>query len=399
MERKFNYNLIFLLILSIAIAVISTSLKNIQFMSGVDEGYYLRYAHFIGENGILGFRELFKEYINNQSNWLFPNPLRVGFIILSAVWLKILGYSFLNLAFLSLFSYAALLILSYYYSKKYLGNRIALLFIVLLAFSPLNMALSRRALLDSTANLFSIASIWMLWDFLQGKSKAKLILFIVIFSLSILVKETGVLFCPIFIAYLAFNNYKRRENDYYRDLLFISIVPLTIVGLVYFLLGCIPFIPLVSKIVITSPGANPYAINYGAGPWYRYLIDYMLLSPAVIILALGFLIRSFLDKEDNRLVIYFIFISVLSFILFNTFTKNVRYVLFLDTPIRLFFLLALNKMLERLMPHNFKRILFLVVILIAFLDYLSFKDLFIDSRIYDPVSFSLLGARHIIPIH
>ena len=70
MARKFNYNLLFLLILVIAIVVLSGSFRDIRFHSGVDEGYYLKYAQYIGENGITGFWELFKEYVSNQDHWL-----------------------------------------------------------------------------------------------------------------------------------------------------------------------------------------------------------------------------------------------------------------------------------------------------------------------------------------
>ncbi|MFA5345664.1 MAG: hypothetical protein WC315_05260, partial [Candidatus Omnitrophota bacterium] len=72
--------------LVVAVTLLSFTLKNIRFASSADEGYYFRYASFIAQKGLSGFGALFKNYLENQQFWLYPNPLRVGFIILSAIW-------------------------------------------------------------------------------------------------------------------------------------------------------------------------------------------------------------------------------------------------------------------------------------------------------------------------
>ena len=137
MAEKSIYRLISLLVIALAACLILSTFRDIQFASAADEGYYFKYAAFIAGKGLSGFNELFKGYLEHQEHWLYPSPLRAGFIILSAVWLKIFGQSFINLAYLSLFCYVLFLGVAYYFSRKYLGEQLALLFVILLAFSPL----------------------------------------------------------------------------------------------------------------------------------------------------------------------------------------------------------------------------------------------------------------------
>ena len=383
--------LAFLLVLAVSFTLTSLSIKDVEFASGADEGYYLRYASYIGEHGLGGFADLFKNYIENQKDWLYPNPLRMGFIALSSVWLKIFGYSFLNLAYFSLFSFCVFLIISFYFAAKYFDEKITLLLAILLAFSPLNMAMARRALLDSTFNLFSIFSIWLFFGLLKKRTLLKHILFILIYSFTILVKETGVLLSLFFALYLIF--YKGKKY-----FLSVTLFPFLIVGSTYIILaGGLSNVTDMIKIILTSPGHNEYAILFGSGPWFRYLIDYILLSPWVVILSSGFVFWYLASKEHDERVTYFLLAFVVLFFSLNFFTKNVRYLMILDMPMRLFSVLMLKKLFEARFPKQAFILLSVSVVAIAAFDYLNFYNLFARGEIYDPVSYWLLRGQHIIP--
>lgn len=378
MAAKSTYRLFFILIIVLAAILVSSSFKQLRFVSGADEGYYFKYAVQIGDNGPFGFSGLFKEYIQEERHWVFPSPLRVGLITLSAIWLKIFGISFMNLAYLSLVLYLLFLCASYYFSKKFLGEAFGLLFIILLAFSPLQLAMARRILPESAVNLFSVLSIWSFWDFLQGKSKPKLILFIAAFSFSILIKETCVLLIFIFAVFLLAEKFIFKKEIGLKEFVSILFIPIIIVGLVYLALGCLPYLPDTIKIILNSPKTNPYAIMFGSGPWYSFLIDYLLLSPAVVILAIGFIFYYFAKwKEEGKLPGYFIFVLLANFILFSFFTKNVRYLIFLDMPMRLFSLLMLYRIAQVISPRKAILLTSLAVVLLAAIDYLNFYDLFV----------------------
>ncbi|MCX5707185.1 MAG: glycosyltransferase family 39 protein [Candidatus Omnitrophica bacterium] len=397
MAEKSNYNLFFLLVLVIALTSLSASFQGIQFHTQVDEGYYFNYAVYIGEHGLSGFSSLFKAYLENQQHWFFPNPLRIAFISLSALWFKVFGPSFINLALFSLFLYLLFLGVSYCFSKKYFGGFSAVLFTALLAFSPLNMAMARRPLIESAVNLFSALSLWLFLDFLKERTKLKAGLFIIVYSLSILVKETSVLMSVVFLFFLFYEKLALRKGIGLKDFFTVTVFPFALVGLAYLILGCLPYFLGITKIILSSPYSNSYAIIYGSGPWFRYLIDYTLLSPWIVILSIGFIAYYFMGQERKDVVLYFIFVFLVSFIIFNIFTKNLRYVILLDMPMRLFSVFALKKLSERFFSRHVALVTISLVIMIAVSDYVSFSNLFLKAAIYDPTSFMLLKARHIIP--
>jgi hypothetical protein len=64
----------------------------------------------------------------------------------------------------------------------------------------------------------------------------------------------------------------------------------------------------------------------------------------------------------------------------------------LETPIRLFSVL----MLKELFRERLKLILF-VIIGISILDYINFRDMFVEKGIYTPITLLLLRAENIIP--
>ncbi len=392
------YSLLFLLIISIAFTLIILSLKDIVFAGRADEGYYLKYATYISAKGLKGFPDLFKNYLQNQENWIFPNPLRVGFAVLSCIWIKIFGNNFLNLAFLSLFSYCLFLFICFYFTRKYFDEKIALLLIILLAFSPLNMAMARRALTESTFNLFSALSLWLFFDLLKERRSFKYILFIFIYSFTILVRETAVILSLFFILYLVFYKFFFKKAVNSVDFLSVALFPAVIVGFIYINLGGGLFnIVNTIKIILTPPRTNQYAILFGSGPWFRYIIDYILLSPWVVILSIGFVFYYFSSKERDEKTVYFLLALVFIFFAFNIFTKNIRYVMILDMPMRLFSVLMLKRLIESIFPKRAFILIAIFVTMVSMFDYINFHNLFIKEGIYDPVTFLLLRAEHIIP--
>jgi len=394
---KWAYRLVLILIIAAGVLSVVLTFKDIRFLPHADEGCYFRYASFISVNGLSGFSELFKNYLFDPHLWLFPSPLRVGYICLSAIWLRLTGPSFINLAYLSLVFYAFLLLISYYFSRKYLGPRLALFFTALLAFSPLQMALSRRVLLESAPILFCTLSIWLFWEFLQKKNHLKLSLFIMVYSFSILVRESALFLTVPFLIMLLMDRFVYRRECVLKYFILVLLLPSLIVFMIYVFLGCLPYVFSVANIVLGPPQANPYAVLFGSGPWYRYLIDYLLLSPWIVILSIGFIFYFFLNRLKDNLVVYFFVIFISNLILLNCFNKNLRYAMNLDLPLRLFSLLMVDTLAHKFFSRQAAKVVFILVVLLLASDYLNFYHLFVQEAIYDPTSFSLLRARQMIP--
>ncbi|MBU1868595.1 glycosyltransferase family 39 protein, partial [Patescibacteria group bacterium] len=297
MERKYfekmnfgKHNLLFLLIFSIAVILLSFTYKNIVFNLAADEGLYLKYSTEVGQNGISAFKGMFKDYLSNPQNRITQNPLRVGYIILSSLWLRFFGYSISNLAYLSLFSYCIFLLLGFCFARKYLQPELAVIFILLLAFSPINMAMARRALIDSTFNLFIFSSIWLFFENIKKRNTLKTSIFIALYSFTILIKEGAAILSVFFVLYIFIRKLTTKADIRLTDILSVTIVPFMIAGFGYvILIGDLSLFFSVAKSVVTSPGVNAYAVYFCSGPWFRYLIDFIVLSPWVFILAVGFI--------------------------------------------------------------------------------------------------------------
>ena len=388
LKRRFylNYSkntntFLFILVLAIAITVVLYSLQYLaSYASTADEGYYLRYTTFIKFNGLKGFPILYKDFIGNKQHWLFPPPSRLGFIMLCYIFANMCGCSFEAISLLSVFSYSLLLIVCYYFSKRHFGSKMALLFTILMAFSPLNMAVARRALTDSTAYLLSAFSIWLFYDLLKRTSTLKYILFIIVFSLAVLVKELTIILSFAFVLYLLYLKFFTKETFNIKNWFGVTLFPYLIVGCAYVIsAGGIKYAIEIMKIVLASPKTNQYAILLGAGPWYRYIIDFVLLSPWVFILGAGFPLYYILKKKPDEKIRYFIFISMFVFIFLSSclFTKNIRYVILLDMVLRLFSVLMLKEIFETRFPKYCGTFTTLAVIAIAVFDFLTFVDLFI----------------------
>jgi len=393
-DRKY----LFFLVLAAAITVLSFGFKFNTHYILPDEDYYLNYATYINKYGIEGFSYLFQQYSQDRAYSAYPNPFRIGYILFSASWLRIFGYSFLSLAYFSFFCYCLFLIVSFYFIRKYFSEDFALLAVILLAFSPLAMAMARRAISESAYCLLSTLSLWLFLDYVREDSNPKRIAFFFTYSFTILIKETAVLLCPFFFLFLVFRKFIQKKQIKIKDFLYSAIFPLATVFALYVILGGIDNTIRIIGIIINSPKTSIYAITYGGGPWYRYLIDYLVLSPATTILGTGFIFHYLClhKKERREEVDYFILFFIYILLVFNLFTKNVRYVINLDMPLRIFSLFVLTQISRQISKNNYRLLLAGLVIAIALGDLINFNYLFLTHEINDPVSFALLKAKHII---
>ena len=375
------------LLISLAAGFVLLSFKNNRFMAKADEGYYLDYALSFKNCGFSWYRNFFKEYLSDSKHWLFPNPLRFGFIYISYLWMSIFGFNFNSLAYLSLFCYVLFLAGSFYFGYRYFKYKTAFLLTALLAFSPLAMAMGRRALSDSAGNLFLACSVWLFLRASEQEKNSKYILFILAYSIAMLIRESSVLFLPFFIGW----------NIFFRKKTAVLFIPAVLVAIVYVLLGATPYFFDTVKTIILSPRSNPYAIVFCSGPWFRYIVDYLLMSPATLILAMFFAGNYILKPGKDRVILYFFVFFIFTYIAFNFFAKNVRYVLILDIPIRLAALLMLEKIAGRFLPKYKTSALIVFVAFVIFFDCLSFSRLFSRHSIYDPASVFLLKATKFVP--
>jgi 4-amino-4-deoxy-L-arabinose transferase-like glycosyltransferase len=365
-----------------------------DYREGVDEGFYVRYGAYMATEEGASIRALSNEYIRNSKWQLFPNPLRAGHILLSGWWMKMLHRSdFIALSRMSCFFSILLLFLGYWFARRLFDKQVALLALILLASSPIALAMGRRALQDSVVAFFLIASLYIFYEAVNTKKSIYAVLLVPILYMSIMVKETSILLAVFFVVYLLYDRTFVRKDFNVFPLLAAIILAVLLTDISYLVItgSLSKFIQLL-RIILLSPETNRYAIKYQSGSLTRYLYDFLLISPLTLIASGIFCAAYCMDRkirsEGARYLLWFF--TVL-YILFSFFSKNIRYVIALDFPIRIFAVLAVWTACSKFGRPKVA-VALCAVLTMAVIDVIFFRHIFIICKVYDPVTYQLLTA-------
>jgi len=377
-----------------------------QFSTTADEGYYFRYASLISEEGIAVYPKLIADYAHNEKTRFYPAPSRIGYLLPAALLFKMFGPSYSLLAGISLFSFLSFLIVFFYFCRKHFGNNIAVFSTVLLSSSPLLLAMSRRALTDSTANLTWGLTAWLFLDYLVHRKQNTYSALILSLACAILIKESSLVLFPfLFITTLVYNSFHGQKKVKLICLGGIFLWPVIIV-LTAFLLtlgGPAQFLQAIQGILLThfnSPLSNPYNL-FSTGPWYRYIVDFLLLSPVTTLLFIGYAFYLVAIRSNDWKKIYFLlyFILVYGFSNLLQYSKVIRFVMNLDMVICLFSVLALYELFGGQNQGKGEKYLRISCLIIFFINFYTFLTMFYIGGLYDPISYHLLALRKFILPH
>jgi len=377
--------------------------KEERFARGADEGYYFRYAKEISNEGLGHFSKLLEVYLDDPRAQLFPHPGRFGHTLIAALWFKIFPDTYRSLAHLSFLCFLVFLGVSFFFCRKYLGTDMALWYTTLLASSPLMMAASRRLLQDSLLNLFWALPFWLFFDYLMTKRRRSLVVYCVTLIVAITIKEASLalIFCAA-VAWLVFKFHYQRDlppGDFLITIFVPSVVSLVVVIIV--LGGFANFSLLADFLVSVHFSANPsntYAI-FATGPWFKFLVDFMLLSSVVTVLFIGYFFYLLAVRKFNQIQAYGLIFFTIVFGIFSSLqhTKIVRFVMSLEIVLCLFAVLALQELLRFKSKPLTRHLTAAAVILIFLTNISNYNLLYCRQGIYDAVSVWLLLAKKFIP--
>lgn len=369
-----------------------------QFYSGADEGVYYRQAGQVLAHGPAGYQLIAREYIDNPGLHIFPPPLRVLPVAVNAAALAVAD-SYTSLAWVSLLCFVLLCGILYRYALRIWGAEAAAAATLLVCFSPLGAAMARRALIDSITCLSVAFAILAFLALLQQATTRNLTVFSISLAVLQLTRETGCLLWPFFFA--AFLFYLRDPDGRLplRKAMACFLPPALLVIVFYFSLYGVDLLGGVIRVIFVENLGKPsaYVLNYSSGPWYRYLVDFLALSPLTLLLALFFAGGWLAGRErrvENDFLVYF---SCYVLFVYAFLQMNVRYVIFLDLPIRIMAVLFMVPLVARYRLRVRRLLLAGAVLLLVCLDVRSFQKLFVTNNIYDPVSANLLAVERIIP--
>lgn len=372
-------------------------LANIDYSGSVpDEKYYLSYSVYMAESPQPSFRTLVDGFIGNPANYIFPNPIRAGYILIASLWMRLVGFcDYKALSYLSaLFSILSLFV-GYIFTRRLFDKRIALLSLVLFASSPINLAFSMRALQESMVYFFFILTLYLFYRALKKEDILSITVFSASFFALVMVKESSVLLLPFFLIYIFIEKRFFSRELKALPLAGALIITLSAVFAAYlWITGGIINLAKMVTIILFSPLDNPWARAHLTGPVTRYLFDFFLLSPATLIAALGFFAYYITGREvRTEPATYLAAFFVVFYLAYSLYIKNVRYVIALDFPIRVFAVLAISEILRRIKVKRAFAAAAAIVLLIACSDLFIFYRMYVANPVfYDPITGNLLES-------
>ena len=364
---------------------------------GADEGYYRLYVNDLSRVGIASYSKIVDHYIEIQKGLtgsILP-PVRFLFIFAAYLWHLVFGAEALSaLRNVASFFSILTLILSGVFAWRLKGIGCALGVMALMSCAPTQIHMSQHALVDGFFTFWALLCLWLLWENLQKPRRSSwLIAYSLSLSLLVLTKENSFFVFVAIVAIVAVNRWLH-FGTVTRELLVCTVVgPLLGVVVLVFLAGGIDVLITTYRLSVSKNYNLTYAILTGDGPWYRYLVDLLLVSPVILLLAFGTIFRLNLSKKPEIYLTVFIAASYL--IMCNIkYGMNLRYANMWDMPLRV---LAFTQIAALTAFSRYRN--WLTVAAIAALCAIELRQyyiLFVQSEMYELVTPLLMRSLHIL---
>lgn len=322
--------------------------------TGFDEALYRDNVIKLDIAGIFNYPKICQLYIEDQRK---PDvitklpPTRFFYIYASWVWKRMeFGdappisprtehFAQRDPALVSLHRVACLfsclgLIVSGVAAWRILGLRAMPAVLALMACSPLQIHLAQHALIDGIFTFWAVLNLWLLWENLQRpNSRGFLAAFALGLAAMVITKENSFFVYIALCGLVAVNRWAK--FGYVTKRLLITGVAGPALGVIILMLlsGGPQQFSEIYHLLVSKAQTLDYAIKTGDGPWYRYLVDLLLISPLVLVLAIG---GVFSQVRGNRAYVYFVaFVGFSYAIMCNVrYGMNLRYTSIWDLPLR-----------------------------------------------------------------
>ena len=365
---------------------------------GFDEGMYRGYLTTMINNGIDAYPQIVEHYIELQERVqrsVLP-PVRFLYLFSGYIWHELFGSEALDaLKDVSAFVTMLTLLASAAFAWRLQGKTWALAVAALMAVAPTQLHMSQHALIDGFFAFWALLSLWFLWENLQApRSWLWLTAYILVLALLALTKENA-FFVWVALVILVIINRWLVFGIVTRELLIATILGplLGVAVLVCFAGGVSNLIAAYRALVIKAPQFS-YAILTGDGPWYRYLVDLMLVSPIVLIFAFGTAFR--LNRSMKPELFMSIFVAASYVVMCNVkYGMNLRYANMWDMPLRF---LAFSQIvaIASLAKRYQAAILVGAVVLLTAIEFRQYIILAVRYPLYELITNNLLQALRIL---
>ena len=365
---------------------------------GFDEGMYWEYVNALVKEGTTSYPNIVERYIDAQQKLpgsILP-PVRFLYIFAAYLWHCLFGSE----AFEALYQVAAFfsmltLVLVTIFAWRLHASTWALAIAALMAFAPTQIHMSQHALVDGFFTFWALLCLWLLWENLRAPRDWRwLVAYILALSLLVLTKENS-FFVWIALVVLIVTNRWLQFGTVTHELAIATVLgPLLGVVVLVFLAGGVTTLFHAYQLSVGKNFQLRSAVLTGDGPWYRYLVDLLLVSPVILILALGAIFR--LDRTKKPELYMSIFIAASYLVMCNVkYGMNLRYANMWDMPLRF---LAFGSLVALVAPIRRHRhiLLGVAVALICAIELRQYYILAVQYPLYELITDHLVRALHIL---
>ncbi|HEY5035902.1 MAG TPA: hypothetical protein VII74_02080, partial [Chthoniobacterales bacterium] len=242
---------------------------------------------------------------------------------------------------------------------------------------------------------WALLALWLLWENLQTPGRWQLLAaYTVSLALLVLTKENSFFVWIGLIALLATNRWLR-FGEVNREVILATLLgPLLGVVALIFLTGGISTLLATYQLSVSKNYTLTYAILTGDGPWHRYLVDLLLVSPVTLLLAIGAVFR--LDRTQKPELFLSVFLAATYLVMCNVkYGMNLRYANMWDLPLRVLALSQILHLATYITRYRTTAIVAAVTALCAY-ELRQYVILFVQFPLYELVTEGLLRALHIL---
>jgi hypothetical protein len=373
--------------------------NDVENYSPADETSYLRDTQTLVAGGITSYPAIVDGFLGDPGRWFSPSPLRWGYAGVAAIFCGLTrDVSFRALATLSTIAGLLSVLLTYLVGAELLGRWTAILGAALVATSPLQLAIGRRALSDELFCLFFLLTMFLLLRYLRAERSREragwLIGWIAAATMAFAVKEQFLLVYPFVLLFWWFRSGRRITP---RLILIWTMPPL-----LYVAVFCLLSASATKFFRIASTMSGPYwtttyAMQYQSGPPHRVLIDFLAIAPIVTvatILTAGLIVLRRAEGAEGE---WHLFVLLAGIVAVHALlpSKNLRYLIEADPLARL---LVASFAWKEIRGRGLGQPTAVTALVInGAVELMLFVTIFVRGAVYDPVTDNLLRALNMLP--
>ena len=368
---------------------------------GFDENLYRTYVGLLDQAGLSHYPKLAQQFISHQldpQNQAILPPTRILYIGSGYLYHRIFGLSALDAlhAVSAHFSILTLLISALFCWRLTRRRDYTLAMTALMACAPTQIHMGQHALIDGVFGFWALLVLWLLWENLQKQNSTHwLIGYGAALTALVMTKENAAFVVAALMGILALNHWLS-FGRVTRQLVITSFAAILAgLALVVLAAGGVEQFTLIFSLLGQKVPLLAYTIRTGGGPWHRYLVDSVLVSPIIVILASAAALQTRGNSTSGQAyLVTFCCLSYAGLALFPG-GMNLRYIVMLDMPLRFLATAELFTLSRRWGRHQAVLLGCAIIALCAY-ELHQHDVLFVKGALYELVTEGLIHAQGIV---